>query len=116
MLFALLAMTLAQGGALAAPPVSTDAPAQNGSVVMTAAQIRTYNAHLARSDPAYIRCERNVETGSLVKKRTACRTNAEWRRVHDIGNQNARETMEGIMLHNSTRDLAEEAGRSPLGH
>ncbi|HUQ13002.1 MAG TPA: hypothetical protein VM055_01850 [Novosphingobium sp.] len=108
MLSVLLALALSQGAASAAAVATPTAaaPADDGPVTMTAAEIRSYNANLDRAHPAYIRCERALETGSLVKKRISCRTNAEWRRVHDIGNQDARETMEGIMLHNSTKDTS----------
>ena len=101
----LLAAALSQGAASAASDAA-EALTTNAPVAMTAAEIRRYNASLDRSHPAYIRCERILETGSLVKKRTSCRTNAEWRRVHDVGNQDARETMEWIMLHNSTKDTS----------
>lgn len=103
MISVLLAVALSQGAASAA---STEALSTSGPVAMTSAEIRRYNASLDRAHPAYIRCERSLETGSLVKKRTSCRTNAEWRRVHDVGNQDARETMEWIMLHNSTKDTS----------
>ena len=87
-----------------ATPVTTVASREtvDGPVVMTAAEIRAYNASLTREDPAYIRCVRTGETGSLVKKRTSCRTNAEWRRVYDIGNQDARDTIDDIITSGST--------------
>ena len=68
-----------------------------GPVAMTGQQIRAYNATLKRDHPAYIRCERQLETGSLVKKTRRCRTNAEWRRLADIGNDDARELQERNM-------------------
>src|SRR5687768_16493269 len=83
----------------------------DGPVVMSASEIRAYNASLTREDPAYIRCVRTLETGSLVKKVTSCRTNAEWSRVNDIGNQDARETVEYVQSHQSNRDL----NNGPLG-
>lgn len=82
-----------------------------GPVAMTAAEIRAYNATLTREDPAYIRCVRTLETGSLVKKVTACRTNAEWTRVNEVGNQDAREIVEYVQSHQSNRDL----NNAPLG-
>ena len=106
MISVLLAVVLSQGAASVASDATTAAFTTSGPVTMTAAEIRRYNASLDRSHPAYIRCERILETGSLVKKRTSCRTNAEWRRVQDVGNQDARETMEWIMLHNSTKDTS----------
>ena len=94
-------------------PVTTVAARDtvDGPVVMTAAEIRAYNANLTREDPAYIRCVRTLETGSLVKKVTSCRTNAEWSRVNDVGNQDARETVEYVQSHQSNRDLV----NAPLG-
>lgn len=102
MLSTLLVIALTQ-----AAPVTAVAAREtvDGPVVMTAAEIRAYNANLTRDDPAYIRCVRTKETGSLVKKRTSCRTNAEWTRVHDVGNQDARDTVGYIQTHQSTRDL-----------
>ena len=61
---------------------------------MTRAEIREYNAKLERDHPAYIRCIRTLDPGSLVKKTTQCRTNAEWRRTDAIANDDARETGE----------------------
>ena len=83
----------------------------DGPVVMTPAEIKAYNAELSRDDPAYIRCVRTLETGSLVKKITSCRTNAEWTRVHDVGNQDARDTVEYVQSHQSTRDVVQ----APVG-
>jgi hypothetical protein len=90
MLSALLVIAMAE----AALPAGTSGP-----VAMTARQIRTYNAALSRDDPAYIRCERQLETGSLVKKTRLCRTNAEWRRVGDIANDTARDMQERYLQH-----------------
>ena len=61
---------------------------------MTRAEIRDYNAKLERTHPAYIRCIRTLDPGSLVKKTTQCRTNAEWRRTDGLANDDARQTME----------------------
>lgn len=75
-------------------------PAGNsGAVAMTPQQIRAYNTALSRDHPAYIRCERQLETGSLVRKTRLCRTNAEWRRVGDIGNDTARHMQERYLQH-----------------
>ena len=93
MIASLIAIALAQ--AAAGAPVA----AHEGPVVMNAKQIREYNSTLTRSDPAYIRCERILETGSLVKKMKYCRTNAEWRRLADIGNETARDMQERYIQH-----------------
>jgi hypothetical protein len=97
MLSTLFVIALSQATGPAAATASVDGP-----VVMTVSEIRTYNAKLSRDDPAYIRCERTLETGSLVKKRNSCRTNAEWRRVEEIGNQDARDLLDEIQTSGST--------------
>ncbi|MCA1661563.1 MAG: hypothetical protein LC648_05170 [Novosphingobium sp.] len=91
MLSTLFLIALSQAAA-AAPASEPDTV--KGPVAMTGAQIKQYNAGLERGDPAYIRCEKILETGSLVKKHTVCRTNAEWRKTHESGNRNARATIE----------------------
>jgi hypothetical protein len=110
MISTLVAIAMAQA-ATAAPAVERETV--DGPVTMTASEIRTYNAALQRDDPAYIRCQRMADTGSLVRKHTSCRTNAEWRRVHEIGNQNARDTVDNYQMHQSTRDPSE--GLKPGG-
>ncbi len=82
----------ALGQAVAAAPTMTSQPA-----IMTRAEIRTYNSKLASDHPAYIRCRKEPATGSLVRKIVSCRTNAEWRRSEDGGNDNARETMDAMV-------------------
>lgn len=62
--------------------------------MMTRAEIRDYNSKLPLDHPSYIRCKRIQDTGSLVKKTTFCRTNAEWVRTETVGNDNARDTMD----------------------
>lgn len=86
-----------------------------GPVVMSASEIRAYNASLTRDDPAYIRCVRTLETGSLVKKVTSCRTNAEWSRVNEIGNQDARDTVDYVQAHQSNRDINDTPIRPAVG-
>lgn len=83
--------------------VMTSAPAAAGPVVtgpilMTTSEIRAYNATLTPDHPNYIRCVRDAETGSLVKRtRTkVCRTNQEWARLETNGNDNARDTADRI--------------------
>ena len=110
MLSTLFVIALAQASASA--PLATRDTVE-GPVAMTASEIRAYNAPLERDDPAYIRCVRVEDTGSLVRKRTSCRTNAEWQRVHEIGNQNARDTVDNYQMHQSTRDPSE--GLRPTG-
>ena len=108
MISTLLAIALAQATA-ATPAVERETV--NGPVAMTAKEIRAYNATLTSEDPAYIRCQRTQDTGSLIRKRTSCRTNAEWRRIQEIGNDDARNTLDTIQLHQSTRDPSEGLSR-----
>lgn len=68
------------------------------STEMTASEIRAYNATFKRDDPQYIRCERSRVTGSLTKKHTSCRTNADWRRKQDLGNQEARDFVDDARM------------------
>jgi hypothetical protein len=46
-------------------------------------------AKLDRKDPNYVRCVSQVETGSLVKKRKICRTNADWSKADAAGSRDA---------------------------
>lgn len=97
MSFGLIAFVLAQ--AAAAQPATVEGP-----IAMTAKEVREYNATLSRSDPAYIRCQRIRETGSLVKKTTTCRTNSEWNRLAAAGERAARDMQESSIMHgHSTR-------------
>jgi hypothetical protein len=57
------------------PVVSTPAPVAKG---------------VDKSAPDYVRCRTFNEIGSLVRKIKACRTNAEWKKINDAGNQYAR--------------------------
>lgn len=91
MFAALVALTLSSAPATEAPPVVISGP-----IKMKMSEVRAYNRTLARDHPNYIRCKRIEEIGSLVKKRTDCRTNQEWARVEDLSNQQAREAVEGL--------------------
>lgn len=63
---------------------------------MTGDEIDAYNSGRAPNSPDYIRCRRIEQIGSLVKKLRVCNTNAEWRRITDKGNQDARDTLEAV--------------------
>jgi hypothetical protein len=80
------------------PPATIEGP-----IVMSRAQIRDYNATLSRDHPRYIRCVRELNTGSLVKKTTSCRTNAEWQRAELTGNEDASRLIEKVQTSGSTR-------------
>ena len=83
------AISLMLANAAIASPQKTAGPLR-----MTRSQVRAYNATLAPDHPNYIRCKRDGETGSLVKKTLSCATNQEWRRIEDANNQQARDVVE----------------------
>ena len=91
MFAALVALTLANAPTAEAPPKLVSGP-----ITMKMSEVRAYNRTLARDHPNYNRCKRIDEIGSLVKKRTDCRTNQEWARVENLSNQEAREAVEGL--------------------
>lgn len=95
----MLALTFAIALSQAAAGVATAGPViSKGATAMTAAEIRAYNANFKRNDPQYIRCERSLVTGSLVKKHTSCRTNAEWQSKDDLGNKEARDFVDDARM------------------
>ena len=61
---------------------------------MSQKQIRAFNAKLDRGHPLYIKCVKSEPIGSLVKRNFSCRTNAQWQKAEEIGNQDVRDTME----------------------
>ncbi|WP_120717461.1 hypothetical protein [Tsuneonella amylolytica] len=61
---------------------------------MSHQEIRAHNAVLQRGDAEYIRCVKTEKVGSLVAREVSCRTNAQWRKAQDIGNQDARDAMD----------------------
>ena len=83
-----LLVALAANAAVAAAPAETD-PRR-----MSQSEIRAHNTGLARTDPNFIRCVSSEDTGSLVRRRVSCRTNADWNLADRIGNQDARDTFE----------------------
>lgn len=85
-----ISLILANTIAVAEAPEMTSGP-----IKMKPSEIRAYNAQLSPTHPNYIRCKRTLNTGSLVKKSSLCRTNQEWTRVEDRINDEAREVVEG---------------------
>lgn len=63
---------------------------------MTNDQIAEHNASLFAGDPAYVRCRRIPIPGSLVRKARVCRTNADWAKAWQDGNQNARDAYDAM--------------------
>ena len=82
---------------LASAPAAS-APVVTGPILMKTSEIRAYNATLTPDHPNYIRCVRDAETGSLVKRSRAkvCRTNAQWVVANRTGEQNARDTLDSM--------------------
>ena len=91
MLASIIAVILASSGAVVAQPELTA-----GQIKMTASQIREYNSHLDRHHPNYIRCVRVEDTGSLVRKRSVCRTNQQWATADEAGNREGRDIAEAM--------------------
>jgi len=91
-MFASLLLLVAAETTIAAP-VEIEEP---NPKAMSRAEIAAFNAKLARSHPYYIRCRRLEETGSLVKKVYSCRTNEQWGRAENVGNDNARDAVESM--------------------
>ncbi len=87
-----LPLLAASGSVIAPADFGPEPDAQH----MAPAEIRANNARLARNHPNYIRCQAREETGSLAKQIRSCRTNQQWRRAFDQGNQNARDTYEAM--------------------
>ena len=71
-----------------------EAPLARAPSDMSGAEIDAYNEGRASTDADYIRCRKIDEPGSLVKKIRICNTNAQWRKISDKGNQDARDSME----------------------
>ena len=61
--------------------------------LMTSTEIRAYNQGLEPTHPYYIRCKKDLVIGSLVRKLRVCRTNTEWTRFADTGNDTGREIL-----------------------
>jgi hypothetical protein len=75
----------------ATPAVFTQPLVEPDVSRMTPRDIKAFNANLPKSHDYYIRCVARLETGSLVKRVRACKTNQQWRRSEDAGNQDARD-------------------------
>lgn len=73
---------------------------ETGSVTppstMSNASIAEHNAGLTTSDPRFIRCRRIAIPGSLVKKARVCKSNADWAKAWQVGNQDARDTYDAM--------------------
>lgn len=80
----------------------------NAPVRMTPTQITDYNASLSATDPLFIKCVRQENPGSMVKRRV-CRTNADWDQRAASASQEARDIIDKVNLNHSTH------GQEPPG-
>ena len=94
-LFLFLAMLIALP-AVSAVASENQMPLGRAPSEMSGDEIDAYNQGRMATDADYIRCRRIEQVGSLVKKLRVCNTNAEWKRVTDKGNQDARDSMETL--------------------
>lgn len=83
---------------LAAPAATADQkrPPDRAPSLMTSTEIRAYNDGLDSKHPYYIRCRKDAVVGSLVRKLRVCRTNDEWKRFAEMGNDSGREVMDDV--------------------
>jgi hypothetical protein len=63
---------------------------------MSPSEIQESNKGLEPSDPAYIKCKRVGETGSLAGKKRVCRSNAQWEAMANSANRETRDMIEGM--------------------
>ena len=91
MFASLIAVILASSASAVTPPELISGP-----IKMTGSQIREYNSHLDHKHPNYIRCVSVEATGSLVRKRSVCRTNQQWTTADDAGNREARDISDAM--------------------
>lgn len=76
--------------------VAGKAPPPMTPSLMTPTEIEAYNKGLPQTHPYYIKCRKELEIGSLVKKHRVCYTNEKWKEVIALGNQNARDTADAM--------------------
>lgn len=94
MLISAVALLLSADAAVASVPEAIEEP---NPKAMSSTEIRAFNAKLPKGHPYYIRCVRVAETGSLVARRSSCRTNQQWAAAEEAGNRNARETADAMV-------------------
>lgn len=78
-------------GPVVVPAVATVEP---DAMHMSANEIRAFNATVPLDHPFHIRCRREAKIGSLVDTVRSCRTNRQWAKADQVGNQEARDVME----------------------
>ena len=91
--FVTLSLALASAPAAA---IDDKLPPDRPPSLMTSSEIRTYNEGLDSKHRYYIKCRKDAVVGSLVRKLRVCRTNEEWKRFAEMGNDNSREIMDDV--------------------
>lgn len=86
LLFALAAATATPAAPAADLPALPKDP-----TAMSQSEIRAFNLGRPATDPDFIRCRRNEETGSLVRKTFICHTITQWAELEAQGNQTGRD-------------------------
>ena len=85
---------------LTAPAIAADPgdkqPPDRAPSLRTSREIGAYNEGLEKTHPYFIKCRRDAVVGSLARKLRVCRTNAEWKRFAEQGNDNSREVMDDV--------------------
>lgn len=91
----LLLLIAADGAAQAAITnvVATDETPPNARA-MSRSEIRAYNAKRSATDPNYIRCRKEVRSGSLVAATFICHTNSQWAAKDELNNSATREVLD----------------------
>ena len=82
--------------AAAAPAAAAEKIEEPNPSKMKRAEIRAFNDKVGPDHPYYIRCRAIPQIGSLVAKKTLCRTTQDWARVDSEGNRVARDTVRGL--------------------
>ena len=75
----------------------TRLPPDRPPSLMTPTEIRGFNEGLDAAHPYYIRCKKDPVIGSLARKLRVCRTNEEWKRFAEAGNDTGREIMDDVI-------------------
>lgn len=78
--------------AAAAPAVPALPTVEPDVTTMSPKDIKAFNMTVPATHPFHIRCHREIDTGSLVRATTTCKTNRQWAIVEQRGNDDARET------------------------
>ncbi|MFC7536402.1 hypothetical protein ACFQPG_03360 [Sphingomonas sp. GCM10030256] len=91
------ALSLVSAAAVAGTPAGSDRQRPDRAPsTMTPTEIAAFNKGLDRAHPQFIKCRKEEVIGSLARKLRVCRTNAEWSKYADSGNQNARDTIDAM--------------------